>query len=72
MEEIKEVDVRGLSCPEPVMLTMDAMDENLGKKIKVIVNEAHTRVNIERMLEHQGKQSCTAECGSHYEIVFEA
>ena len=27
MAEFIEVDVRGLSCPEPVLLVMDAMDD---------------------------------------------
>ena len=30
MAEFIEVDVRGLSCPEPVLLVMDAMDEHPG------------------------------------------
>ena len=72
MEEIIEVDVRGLSCPEPVMLTMDAMDENPGKTIKVIADEAHTRTNIEKMLKHQKKTSTTEEKNGQYEMVFQA
>lgn len=67
-----EIDVRGLSCPEPVMMTMDAMEENPGKTIKVIADEAHTKTNIEKMLKYQGKKSQTVENGSQYEITFEA
>ncbi|WP_455194608.1 sulfurtransferase TusA family protein [Eubacterium ramulus] len=48
MAEFIEVDVRGLSCPEPVLLVMDAMDEHLGETIRVIGDEAHTRTNIEK------------------------
>lgn len=48
-----ELDVRGLSCPEPVLLTMDAIDDHKGESIKVIANEAHTRKNIERALSHE-------------------
>ena len=44
-----EIDVRGLSCPEPVMITMDAMDANKGKALRVICDEAHTKANIEAM-----------------------
>ena len=44
-----EIDVRGLSCPEPVMITMDAMDANKGKSLRVICDEAHTKANIEAM-----------------------
>ena len=28
MSDFVEVDVRGLSCPEPVLMVMDAMDEH--------------------------------------------
>ena len=51
MSDFVEVDVRGLSCPEPVLMVMDAMDEHPGKQIRVLGDEAHTRANIERTLE---------------------
>ena len=51
MENFVEVDVRGLSCPEPVLLTMDAMQDNPGRTVRVLGDEAHTRRNIEKMLE---------------------
>ncbi len=31
MAEYVEADVRGLSCPEPVLLTMDAMQDHSGR-----------------------------------------
>lgn len=49
MAKFVEVDVRGLSCPEPVLLTMDAMEEHPGEMIRVLGDEAHTRKNIEKM-----------------------
>lgn len=52
MAKFVEVDVRGLSCPEPVLLTMDAMEEHPGEMIRVLGDEAHTRKNIEKMLEN--------------------
>jgi tRNA 2-thiouridine synthesizing protein A len=70
MNDRIKVDVRGLSCPEPVMLTMDAMDENPGRAFLVLANEAHTRTNIEKMLKHQGVAFSTVEKGSEYEITF--
>lgn len=72
MNKYIELDVRGLSCPEPVMLTMDAIDENPGKTIRVIANEAHTKTNIEKMLKHQGKEFVSEEKESEYEIIFKA
>lgn len=49
MAKFVEVDVHGLSCPEPVLLTMDAMEEHPGEMIRVLGDEAHTRKNIEKM-----------------------
>lgn len=72
MGDVIEIDVRGLSCPEPVMLTMDAMDENPGKTIKVIGDEAHTRTNIEKMLVYQKKESRTVETKEGFEITIQA
>ena len=40
MAKFVEVDVRGLSCPEPVLLTMDAMEEHPGEMIRVLGDES--------------------------------
>ena len=48
MAEYVEVDVRGLSCPEPVLLAMDAMQDHPGKLIRVLGDEAHTKCKIGR------------------------
>ena len=59
MENFVEVDVRGLSCPEPVLLTMDAMQDNPGRAVRVLGDEAHTRRNIEKMLDYEKKSFAT-------------
>ena len=61
MSDFVEVDVRGLSCPEPVLMVMDAMDEHPGKQIRVLGDEAHTRTNIERTLKFMEKRG-TPRC----------
>ena len=49
----KEVDARGLSCPQPVYLTLKAIDE--GKfPIQVTVDNPTSKANIRRMA--QGKK----------------
>ncbi len=73
MAEYVEVDVRGLSCPEPVLLTMDAMQAHPGEMIRVLGDEAHTRKNIEKMLEYENKSGQTAvRADGCFEIVFQA
>ena len=41
-----EVDARGLSCPEPVILTMNAMKKGGPEPIKVTVSNTVARDNI--------------------------
>ena len=37
---MKEVDARGLSCPEPLMLTAEALKDVKGP-VKILVSEPH-------------------------------
>ena len=52
----EQVDARGLSCPQPVVVTRKKMDQ-IGKgTIEVMVDTATARDNIERMATNQGWQ----------------
>ena len=52
----EQVDVRGLSCPQPVVVTHNKMNQ-IGKgTIEVMVDTATARDNIERMATNQGWQ----------------
>lgn len=68
---MKEVDARGLSCPEPIMLTAQALKTEKGP-VKVIVSEPHQRTNVEKYVKQQGRSFTTVEKGSEFEIVIEA
>ena len=63
------VDARGLSCPEPVMLTADALKKNPGKALKILASEAHVRTNVEKLLKSKKVEFTSSEVGSEYEIV---
>ncbi len=65
-----EVDARGLSCPEPVMMTADAIKSANGP-IKVLVSEPHQRTNVEKYAKGQGKKVSSSEVGDDFEIVIE-
>ena len=67
-----KVDVRGLSCPEPVLLTMDAMNECPGEEIIVWGDEPHTKKNICVMLEQYGKKYEVKDLKREFEITFTA
>ena len=49
----EQIDARGLSCPQPVVITRKKMDE-IGKgTVEVMVDTATSRDNIERMATSQ-------------------
>lgn len=66
-----EVDARGLSCPEPLMVTDQAMKKHPGEPLKVFVTEAHSRTNVEKFAKSKGRSVTTKEVGQEYEIVIE-
>ena len=65
-----EVDARGLSCPQPLMMTNDAIKTQDGP-IKVLVSEPHQRTNVEKFAKDKGKKVTVTEVGSEFEIVIE-
>ena len=65
---MKEVDARGLSCPEPLMLTAEAL-KNTKEAVKVLVSEPHQKINVEKYAKSHGKTTETIEKGSEFEII---
>lgn len=53
MNEIKVVDARGLSCPQPVILTKKALDEG-HNDLEVLVDTVTSRLNVERFAKSKG------------------
>lgn len=66
-----EVDARGLSCPEPVMLTQAALKSHGKEVIRVLVSEPHTRANVEKFAKSQGKKVTVKEVGSEFELTIQ-
>lgn len=66
-----EVDARGLSCPEPLMLTDKAMKEHPGSSLKVLVTESHSRTNVEKFAKSKGRAVMTKAVGQEFEVVIE-
>lgn len=65
-----EVDARGLSCPEPIMLTAEALKDAKGP-VKVLVSEPHQKTNVEKLAKDRGKKATTTEDGSGFVIIIE-
>lgn len=67
---MKTVDARGLSCPEPVMLTEEAV--KAGEfPVKILVSEPHQKSNIENYVGGLGYKTKATAVGSEFEIVIE-
>jgi tRNA 2-thiouridine synthesizing protein A len=49
MIEVKTVDARGLSCPEPAMLANKALKQQKAGVIEVLVDSSTARENVTRL-----------------------
>jgi TusA-related sulfurtransferase len=52
------VDARGLSCPQPVLMTLDEIRTGREPEIEVLVDTDTSKENVSRAAESQG---CTVE-----------
>ena len=60
------VDCRGLSCPEPVMLTRKAIEKASGDKVTVTVSNAVARDNVSRAARSMGWQVAVETDGDDF------
>jgi tRNA 2-thiouridine synthesizing protein A len=56
-----EVDVRGFSCPIPVVRTKKAMDDNPEDELSVLVDSAVSKENVSRLAQSRGYSVSTNE-----------
>lgn len=64
---MKTIDVRGLSCPEPVLIVTEELA--METELTVLANEAHTVKNITRFAEKAGKTIVVKEVGEEFELL---
>lgn len=62
------IDARGLSCPQPVILTKKVMDEKKGQEITTIVDNEAARENVSKLASSQG-YSFTVESRRHESYI---
>jgi len=48
------VDARGLSCPQPVIMTLDEIKKGQDKEIIILVDTDTSKENVSRAAESQG------------------
>ena len=65
---VKRVDARGLSCPQPVIMTRRAINEG-EFPIEVLVETATSRQNVRRAAEKEGCQVRVEEVGDEFRLV---
>lgn len=64
----KVIDARGRSCPEPVIMTKDAIDSNPNEPIQVLVNAYVAVENITRFAKGNGYKVSVEEKGEEYTL----
>ncbi|WP_080800566.1 sulfurtransferase TusA family protein [Arabiibacter massiliensis] len=66
-----EVDARGLSCPEPVMMAMDALKRAGGQPVRVLVSASVARDNVMALAKRKKKSVQVERVGDDYALVIE-
>ena len=64
-----EVDVRGYSCPIPVVKTKKAMDENPEEVLTVLLETAVSRENVSRLAGSRGYAVEAEEISGEYRLT---
>lgn len=67
---MKEVDARGLSCPEPLMLTAAAL-KGAKEAVKVLVTEPHQKMNVEKYAKDHGRKTTSSEIEDGFAVIIE-
>ena len=62
---MNQLDARGLSCPEPVIMIRKAMMSH-ETEYEMIVDNPVSKENVTRFAEHQGYQVTITQNGSEY------
>jgi len=64
-----EVDVRGFSCPVPVVRTKKAMEQNPKEVLTVLTETAVSKENVSRLAESRGYFVKVEETSGEYRII---
>lgn len=65
---MNQIDARGFSCPEPVLMTKKAIAEQ-GLPLTVLVDSATPLQNITRFAANAGHQVTSRPVGDDFEVV---
>jgi selenium metabolism protein YedF len=65
---MKEIDCRGLACPQPVITTKNALEEMAEGELMVIVDNPSARDNVERFAKSQGGMVNVEKKGNDFHL----
>lgn len=66
---VVEVDVRGFSCPVPVIRTKKAMEQNPKEVLTVLIETAVSKENVSRLAQNQGYFIKVHEVSGEYRLT---
>lgn len=64
-----QVDARGLSCPEPLLRTKEALDENPNETVQTIVSDVNARENVKNLGLRRRREVTVKQDGQDYYIT---
>ncbi|CCU79698.1 hypothetical protein HSACCH_01530 [Halanaerobium saccharolyticum subsp. saccharolyticum DSM 6643] len=65
---MKKVDARGRSCPEPVVMTKEAL-ENSQEDLEILVGEEVAKENVSRFVRKSGAEVEESEIEDGYKLI---
>ncbi|MBQ7734210.1 MAG: sulfurtransferase TusA family protein [Synergistaceae bacterium] len=71
MSDVKTVNAKGLSCPQPVMLTKKALTGLDSGRVEVLVDTATSRNNVSRFAENKGWRVEVEELDEGFKVILE-
>ena len=66
---MQEVDARGLSCPEPALMAMEAMNDFPNEEIRVLVSAATQKQNVTEIATKKGRQVTATQEGADFVLI---
>ncbi|OPY71836.1 MAG: SirA-like protein [Syntrophorhabdus sp. PtaU1.Bin058] len=66
--EKKYLDLRGLSCPQPVLETKNAIDDRSFDSFEILIDTRTSLENIQRLLSTRGDLKYTVDEGEDFKV----
>ncbi len=66
---MKEIDVRGLACPAPVLHTKATLEKERPAAVRVLVDNAVSQENVKRFLKSQGFETVLERAAEDFVVV---